>query len=110
MKIKAWLERHVPGFANLNEEEREAMSDFSLLWSLFEHEVLSDNANAQAIIGAVAGIRNQRPINLGLFQEPLSYFRQRYYDGQAFRQPFEGLRLRGNDNKPLVEKVMANET
>lgn len=38
-----WLLARVPGFNNLSDEERSAIVDFSLLWSLFEARILANS-------------------------------------------------------------------
>lgn len=110
MEVRNWLEQHVPGFADFTPEERAAIQDFSLLWSLFEHEVLGDSASAASIVDAIAAIKGRRPLNLDPFQQPILHFRQRYYDGRQFTPAFGNLHLRPNDRRPLVETFVAART
>ena len=47
-----WLNRYAPGLQALNPEEREAITHFSFLWTMFEGRVLSTRASANAIVEA----------------------------------------------------------
>jgi hypothetical protein len=49
-----WLELGVPGFGDLSQEERDAITDFSLPWSFFERRILATEGNARSICSAVA--------------------------------------------------------
>ena len=44
-----WLCNNAPGFRDLSGGERDAIMQFSLLWSLFEARTLDTNGNADAI-------------------------------------------------------------
>jgi hypothetical protein len=37
---EAWLEARAPGFQDLPDQDRRAIFDFSLLWSLFEAQIM----------------------------------------------------------------------
>jgi hypothetical protein len=53
MNPAAWLEKTAPGFDLLSGSERDAIKDFSLLWTLYEGTVLQSSGSAAAIIRAV---------------------------------------------------------
>lgn len=106
METDHWLESFAPGFAQLSEQERKAIKDFSLLWSLYEGTVLNTNANADAIIRAVALLKERGKLTLNPFQAATEYFSARYHDGTSLTPEFDGLNLRNGDHKPLVEKVV----
>lgn len=53
----AWLENNAPGFDLLPSEDRSAIMEFSLLWSLFEAQVLNTRGNAQTILRACSESR-----------------------------------------------------
>lgn len=105
-----WLNKFAPGFEQLSSRERNAIRDFSLLWSLFESTVLETNANAGAIIRMADQFRAQQKLTQVPFQPAIRYFCDRYYDGENFTPEFENLRLRGNDQRPLVEKVISGQS
>jgi hypothetical protein len=50
-----WLEHYAPGFHNLTPGERSALSDFVLLWSLFEGQVLARNATVNLMFATIEG-------------------------------------------------------
>lgn len=109
MNPTTWLETKVPGFRVLPARERKAITDFSLLWSLYESTVLERRGNANTIISSVGLLKERRKLTLTPFLEAIEYFRARYYNGHSFNHEFDGLLLRRNDHKPLVEKVLRRE-
>src|SRR4051794_15660805 len=104
-----WLKRSAPGFAELSRQERQAIKDFSMLWSFFECSVLGANGNANEILRAVGSIEQQGKLTLEPFVDAIDYFRARYWDGANFTTAFEGLRLRPPDHRPLVESVIRGQ-
>jgi hypothetical protein len=67
MNPSEWLEENVTGFSLLSGEEREAIKDFSLLWSLYEGTILNTSGSANAIIRAVESLKASGRLTL----EPL---------------------------------------
>ena len=106
MKPNHWLKKFAPGFDQLSAQERKAIKDFSLLWSVFEGTILDTNANAKTIICAVRSLSEQGKLTLKPFRAAIKYFSDRYYDGINLTSEFERLAFRGGDHKPLVEKVL----
>ena len=53
MDARSWLIDNVPGFQQLAADEQDAITDFSLLWSLFESRILNTNGSAATICAAV---------------------------------------------------------
>jgi hypothetical protein len=45
-------------------------------------------------------------LNLGLFDESLAYFRQRYFSEGEFTYHFRDLKFRSGDHRSLVESVL----
>lgn len=105
-----WLSNFAPGFEQLSSLERNAIRDFSLLWSLFEGTVLDTNANADAIIRMTDQFGAQQKLTLVPFQPAIRYFCDRYYDGGDSTPEFDGLRFRANDQRPLVEMVISGQS
>ena len=52
-KMLDWLKAMAPGLHQLSNEELSAISDFSLLWSVFEARILNTEGSASAICNAV---------------------------------------------------------
>jgi len=102
------IERVAPGVAHLSPEEHEALQRFTLLWTLFEAQVLESSASARKISEE---IRNLEPdIILGdWFTEHLDYFSGRYVDGNNTNHRFDNLHLRNNDKPNLVRDVLTGK-
>lgn len=105
-----WLERKTVGFDQLSQEEREAIRDFSLLWSLYEGLILGTAGNASAIIHSVSSLKQQGKLTLGPFASAIDYFRKRYWDGTNFTYAFEDLHFRRGDHRSLVESVVRGQS
>lgn len=101
-----WLRAKAPGFDHLTEEEQNAIADFSLLWSLFESQVLASDGNARTICAAVEKWRDSGALNPAIFDAELAYFRARYYADADFTYHFFNLNLRNSDREPMVRAVL----
>lgn len=101
--VDIWLEKHAYGFSNLSEEERTAIRDFTLLWSLFEATCLDCSGNAKKV-------EQWALKNVALADacaREIDYFRRRFYADGEFSPQFNGLRLRHSDNPELVRNVLS---
>jgi hypothetical protein len=101
-----WLLGRAPGFADLAEEERNAIVDFSLLWSLFEARILNNAGSANTIRAAVDRWHQEGSLQAEAYNTQLAYFRQRYFANGAFTYRFDHLHLRRSDQTPLVRSVI----
>ncbi len=101
-----WLLARAPGFAQLSDEERVAIGDFALLWTLYEARILSSAGNAASICTTVEAWWNSTRLDADAFQPELAYFRQRYFADETFTVHFDGLHLRQSDRPPLVRAVL----
>jgi hypothetical protein len=109
MNPTAWLEKTAPGFAQLSGPEREAITDFCLLWTLYEGRVLGSSGSAAAIICAVHSLKSRGRLLLDPFRPAIEHFIGRYFDDSDLTEAFRGLLLRGNDHRELVEKRSAGQ-
>jgi hypothetical protein len=110
VNILAWLEQTAPGFSLLSGQEREAIKDFSLLWSLYEGTILNRSGNANAIIRTVTSLKKCGKLTLEPFRPAIEHFLERYYDGTDLTYAFHDLHLRSNDHPELVEKVVRGQS
>lgn len=101
-----WLQTQVAGFGALSGEERAAIIDFSLLWSLFEARILDTHGSAQRICDAIQCWEDQRNLNAGEYDDEFAYFQNRYFSEGQFTDHFAHLNLRQNDCPDLVEGVL----
>jgi len=102
------IERVAPGIEHLSPDELHALQRFTLLWTLFEAQVLDTSASVKKISEKVAGIEQQN-IDGGWFEEHLVYFSNRYIENGGTNYHFEQLHLRKNDNPALVRSVLTGE-
>jgi hypothetical protein len=105
--IDSWLEAHAPGYSELSEEERTAIKEFALVWSLFEAFALDDKGSANTISTKVKGLAARGILETTAFTPQMAYFFGRYFDGTSFTHHFSHLNLRANDKPKLVENVVS---
>ncbi|EMO4505846.1 Uncharacterised protein [Klebsiella michiganensis] len=103
------LENIAPGISDLSLDELVAMHKFTLLWTLFEAQVLGNSASVDKISQKVHKI-DAEIIRSGWFDDQLSYFIKRYTDESGINQRFSNLHLRKNDNPDLVCSVLKKES
>ncbi len=106
MDPMVWLNGNVPGFADLQPEELEAVRHFTLLWTVFESKCCSDGASATAIHRLVESWAENHRLDEALFAEPLAYFRNRYFENRMPTRHFGFLHLRKPDKPGLVKGVL----
>lgn len=105
-EITDWLRANAHGFNHLSNTEVSAISDFSLLWSLFEARILNTAGSARAICDVVDAWENAGTLDAQSVDPELVYFRERYFADGTITDHFEHLHLRNNDQKPLVRAVI----
>jgi hypothetical protein len=69
--------------------------------------ILNTAGSAAAILRDVASLQEGGRLTLSPFRPAIKYFTQRYFDGVHLR--LDELRLRPNDRKSLVEKVIRGQ-
>jgi len=104
-----WLQENAPGFNKLSDDERNAIVDFSLLWSLFEARILDNSGSASCICSVVDDWRDEKTLQAESYDPELAYFRQRYFANGDFTRHFEHLHLRDNDRPGLVRGAIAGD-
>ena len=104
-----WLQNNAPGFRDLSGDERDAIMQFSLLWSLFEAKALKTHGNADSILAVAKQWANKGLLAVESFGPELVYFQNRYYADGDFTYHFDQLRLRRADQPDLVKRVLKNE-
>lgn len=102
------IHRVVPGVADFSDQELTVLLKFTLLWTLFEAQVLDTSASAQKIADYVHGL-TPALLEGDWFQEHLEYFKNRYIDNDKTNYRFERLVLRRNDKPSLVRAVLIGE-
>ena len=110
MKPSAWLEKTVPDYQLLSDQERDAIKDFTLLWTLYEGRILDTRGNANRVIKAVSSLKDSGTLVLERCRPAIEYFIARHFDGTDLTYAFDELQLRRCDHRPLVKKVLRRQT
>jgi hypothetical protein len=106
MEVAAYLQSKGLGYENLSEGERNAISSFALIWTLFEAQLLDESASAQKIIDKSKSWEENRGIDTDFLDEQLTYFKTRYVENGKFTHRYSGLHFRRNDHEDLVKSVL----
>jgi hypothetical protein len=105
-----WLQQRAPGVPQLTPDERQAITDFSILWSLFEARALGNEASSKRLLRLTQGWEENGRLTADMFAPHLVYFRNRYFQNGQETQHFGHLNLRGNDRIPLVQSVLGGKS
>lgn len=97
-----WLMEKIPGYAALPQPDRDAITNFALLWSLFEARLMENEANATQIAKAVDQWEASATLGAEFYDGELAYFRDRYFQNGDFTFRFENLKLRKSDMPDLI--------
>src|SRR3546814_20695364 len=89
----SWLEARTPGFRRLSTAERAAISNFSLLWSLFEAKTLGRNASAHRILALAHEWAANQVLHAERFDALPRYFRNRYFTDGPQSYHFQHLQI-----------------
>lgn len=104
-----WLCAKAPGFSALSGAEREAIMQFSLLWSLFEDMALNNDAKISSIKKLVQRWDTDNQLNNPAFNEGHAYYSNRYFSEGIATAYFDGLRLGSEANMALVKTGLSDE-
>ena len=89
-----WLSQKVPQFGSLQDCEKEAIQDFSLLWSYFEGTRLDNKPKIKAIENYAKSIELDISFYESNIAGYLKYLRDRYFVNGAFTQFYIDLNLK----------------
>jgi hypothetical protein len=106
MNVTAWLEAFEPAFAKLSEDEREAIDDFSRLWSFYEGKMLEADAKLDAFIETAQKLRDCGALTLGPLAQPIAYFRDRYFRDGRHTWHFHDLKFRNEAQKQRAARFV----
>lgn len=101
--ITEWLQLRVPEFNELTAEDRNAISDFTFLWALFEGTDLNCNCNMQAIRGHVSRLNENDKLGSMDLEPYVEYFVGRYYPDGEYSHHFPYLRFGSNVPEEVIE-------
>lgn len=103
-----WLSIKVPGFTNLSAEERDAIDDFSFLWSLFEGKVMGGRCDVPRIRRFVQRLEQEDRLSEIASEQYIDYLRNRYYRDGHVTHYFHGLHLERSGNPEEVIDALSN--
>lgn len=86
---RAWLAANVDQAQGVSEDAWKVVSDFSLLWSLFEAKLCDTFADAPKLVGVANGFGG-KALDAPM-QEAFNYWRGRYVDAAGTNQRFNEL-------------------
>lgn len=101
-----WLLSYAPGYCHLNRAERTAISDFVMLWSVYEAQVLACNASAQRMLDAIERWHNHPLLTGNRSDESWLHFVERLRDGENLGYRFDGLRIPNGGYADLVRSAV----
>jgi hypothetical protein len=90
----------------LPDPDREAIFNFTFLWSLFEAQVMENFARADLICAKVDEWRDAGTLHAEDYDAELGYSRQRYFADGDFTHHFLHLHLRPADQPDVVRSVL----
>lgn len=105
LDVLQWLNEYYNNATNLNRDEITVVTDFSLLWNLFE-SVLGERGINKHQLSVIALTTNRKSYGVNFYEPFLTYFRRRYVVNNNTNDLFEGLLFRQNDNSELVRNVL----
>ncbi|MGP5451227.1 hypothetical protein ACTXOX_26175 [Pseudomonas helleri] len=108
-EILEWINRRAPEFENLDESERNAIADFSMVWSLFEGTALGGFCNIPEIRKLAEKLAAQNKIEHCNMNAYLPYLKQRYFVNGELTHHFEHLHIERSGNPAEIVEALCNE-
>lgn len=111
MTTTEFLARRVYGYAELDDADRQAIHEFSLLWPAFEGTILETDAKPGNLVQIAFTLRDAGRLDMARFAEPLAYFRVRYWRDGDFTPEYNGLHIGKYNaaNRKLVIDALSSQ-
>jgi len=93
----------------LSDQERAALSDFAICWTIFESKLFDSNVSAARIKEKVESWFEPVDADKNWYSPQFEYFRGRYTENGEIGARFGHLHLRNNDDPDLVRQVLLGE-
>ena len=96
-----WIDQYL-GISDIDNPSFEEVRNFMILWNLFESLLF------QGSYSNLKAIHKSQSLQLDkqLITDTITYFRNRYIANNATTPYYANLRLRHNDNEPLIKDVL----
>jgi hypothetical protein len=108
-----WLNQYQGGYADFDEEDRVAIREFALLWSIFEAQALLGDGRVEAIIEFVddfakAAQADRRRLLTAPFIPHLTYFRDQFLtpNHASTNELFEALSFQERPHQKMVSSAL----
>ena len=108
-----WLNQHQLGYAGLDQDDRTAIREFGLLWTIFESQALFGDGSTEAMITYVDEIariaeEDRRALLTAPFIPHVAYFREQFVDTEksTTNNAFEALTFGNPAHKDLVRQAL----
>lgn len=108
-----WLKQHQVGYADLDDEDRSAIREFSLIWSVFEMQALLGDARIEAMIDYVDELvktngGDGNALLVAPFIPHLTYFRDQFVDAErrSTNEVFDKIRFQRREYKERVSHAL----
>lgn len=108
-EIVEWISRQAPGFGQLSLEERNAIADFSMVWSFFEGTRLGGSGGMPTIRQFAEGLEAHGAIGRCEINTYLPYLKHRYIEGGQLNYRFHHLHINRSGNPPEIIDALQND-
>ena len=98
-----------PGFEQMSEEERTALFEFAICWTVFEAQLFDSNVSAARVKDKVDHWLNSDDADPSWFAPQFDYFQARYTENGAIGVRFQHLHLRQGDDPTFVQQVLLGQ-
>lgn len=105
----SWLNQFEPEARKLQADEIRSVTQFSLLWNLFEAQVCNHSGSVHCFRRKADEWEKAGLLALAVWEPYLKYFQRRYIENEGTNEIFAGLHLRPKDNPDLVAAVLKGE-
>ncbi|MES2232345.1 MAG: hypothetical protein V4600_13090 [Pseudomonadota bacterium] len=109
-EILEWISKQAPGFGQLSLEERDAIADFSLIWSFFEGSRLNGFGNMTTIRALAESLEMQGAIEKCNTNAYLHYLKQRYIENGQLNYRFNNLHIELSNNPPEIIAALQDDS
>lgn len=105
------IARH-PGYAELTRDEREALSDFCLLWPVFEGSILGDDYTGKDLLKVATTLNGISVLKADTLAAEIHHFHARYFRDGDFTPLFDGLYVERTTkaNEKVIRDFLLNGT
>lgn len=107
--VLSWLNAFEPGAHDLRGDEISSVTQFALMWGLFEDQVCQKSASVRCFRKRVQQWSDAGILQLEQFDPYLEYFQNRYLGDGEPNHRFEQLRIRNSEERERVAAVLKGE-